>query len=76
MKFKILITAAVFTLLLTSCGQPAAAPTTPRAQELKVQAGDEGPVRLGGRDSRRRSYRRLHVAKAAGGWSRSLRGST
>jgi hypothetical protein len=44
-------------------------------QELKVQAGDEGPVRLGGRDSRRRSCKRPNVAKAAHGKSRSLRGS-
>ena len=43
----LLLTALALALLLTSCGQPAAAPTTPkptpttaRAQELKVQADD------------------------------------
>jgi pimeloyl-ACP methyl ester carboxylesterase len=40
MKKKPLLTAVVFTLMLTSCSQPAAAPTTARAQELKVQADD------------------------------------
>ena len=42
MKERRLLTAVVFTLLLTSCSQPAASatPTTALAQELSMRADD------------------------------------
>jgi hypothetical protein len=36
MKKKLLLTAVVFTLLLTSCGQPAALPTPTAEPELTL----------------------------------------